>query len=114
MAYLRARLRPAARTNPWPLAESCGEANPYGWQHLVGRAEWDAAGGRDDLRGYVLRHLADEQAALVLAATSFPKQGTKSVGVARQSGGSLGTQETCQVGVLLADASPSGHAATPS
>ncbi len=110
MEYVRALLSPAERKNTWQLAEVCGEDNPYGLQHLLGRAEWDTEGVRDELRGYVLRHLADEQAALVLDETSFPKKGIRSVGVARQYCGSLGKRENCQVGVLLAYSSPRGHA----
>ncbi len=110
MEYLRALLSPAERKNTWQLAEICGEDNPYGLQHLLGRAEWDAEGVRDELRGYVLEHLSDSDGALVLDETSFPKKGAKSVGVARQYCGSLGKKENCQVGVLLAYSSPSGHA----
>ena len=42
--------------------------------------------------------------------TGFPKQGTQSVGVARQYGGTLGKVGNCQVGVLLAYVSARGHA----
>lgn len=110
LEYIRALLSPAERKNSWQLAEIAGDGTPYGLQNLLGRSEWDADGVRDELRAYVLEHLGDEQGALVLDETSFPKKGTKSVGVARQYCGSLGKRENCQVGVLLAYASPRGHA----
>lgn len=110
MEYIRALLSPAERKNSWQLAEIAGDGNPYGLQNLLGRAEWDQDGVRDELRGYVTEHLGDPEGVLVLDETSFPKKGTKSVGVARQYCGSLGKRENCQVGVLLAYASSKGHA----
>src|SRR5919198_1568788 len=39
MTYLAGLLSPAERKNSWQLAEQSGEANPYGFQHLLGRAD---------------------------------------------------------------------------
>ena len=36
-------------------------------QHLLGRAKWDADAVRDDVRGYVVEHLHDDQAVLLLS-----------------------------------------------
>src|SRR5947208_15644080 len=58
-AYLRGLLGPAERKNSWRLAEETGDPTPYGLQHLLGRANWDADLVRDDLREYVLEHLRD-------------------------------------------------------
>lgn len=54
------------RKNCWTIAERAGHATPDGLQHLLGRAKWDADLVRDDLRDYVLEHLADDQAVLVV------------------------------------------------
>ncbi len=110
MEYIRALLSPAERKNTWQLAEIAGDDNPYGLQNLLGRAEWDQDSVRDELRAYVIEELGDPEGVLVLDETSFPKKGTKSVGVARQYCGSLGKRENCQVGVLLAYSSSRGHA----
>ncbi len=110
LEYIRALLSPAERKNSWQLAEIAGDDNPYGLQNLLGRAEWDQDLVRDELRGYVIEELGDPEGALVLDETSFPKKGTKSVGVARQYCGSLGKRENCQVGVVLAYSSSRGHA----
>ena len=45
--------------NCWTLAEHAGHASPDALQHLLARACWDEDGVRDDLRGYVVEHLAD-------------------------------------------------------
>lgn len=57
-------------------------------QHLLGRAQWNADAVRDDLQAYVLQHLADPEAVLILDETGFLKKGDKSAGVARQYSGS--------------------------
>jgi SRSO17 transposase len=108
--YLAGLLGPAERKNGWRLAEELGERAPDGVQRLLNAAVWDAEAVRDDLRAYVVEHLADERAVLVVDETGFLKKGAKSVGVARQYSGTAGRVETCQVGVFLAYASPKGRA----
>lgn len=109
-AYLRGLLAPVERKNGWRLAEAAGDATPDGVQDFLARARWDADLVRDDLRAYVIEHLGDEQAVLVLDETGFVKKGTKSVGVQRQYSGTAGRIENCQIGVFLAYASNKGHA----
>lgn len=112
-AYLRGLLGPAERKNSWQLAEETGDPTPYGLQHLLGRANWEADLLRDDLRQYVLEHLGEEEDPgdmIVVDETSFLKKGEKSVGVARQYCGTVGKVENCQVGVFLAYASSKGTA----
>ena len=109
-AYLQGLLSPVQRKNSWQLAEFVGDKTPYALQHLLGRAIWDADHVRDDLRAYLVEHLGDPDAVLVVDETGFVKKGTKSCGVARQYSGTAGRIENCQVGVFLAYASPRGHA----
>jgi SRSO17 transposase len=104
-AYLRGLLGSVERKNSWQLAEAAGDATPYGLQHLLGRANWDADELRDDLRGYALESLGDDDAVLVVDETGFLKKGTESVGVKRQYTGTAGKTENCQVGVFLCYAS---------
>ena len=77
-------LEPLQRRNGWQLAEALGERSPDGVQRLLRTARWDAEAVRDDLRAYVVEHLGDPHAVLVIDETGFLKKGTKSVGVARQ------------------------------
>lgn len=110
LAYLRGVLSAAERKNSWQLAEICGEPTPYGFQYLLGRADWDADAGRNELRPYVIRHLGDPNGALVLAETGFVKKGRHSAGVARQYPGPVGKVENCQIGVFLGYVGQLGHA----
>jgi SRSO17 transposase len=108
-AYIRGLLSPVERKNGWQLAEVNGDATPYGVQHLLGRAMWDAEAVRKDLRAYVVEHLGDPHAVLVIDETGFLKKGQHSAGVARQYSGTAGRVENCQIGVFVTYASSQGH-----
>lgn len=108
-AYLAGLLSPAERKNSWQLAEISGDLNPYGFQHLLGRAAWEADTLRDQLRTYLTKYLADPDAIGVIDETGFLKKGRQSVGVARQYSGTAGRIENCQIGVFLSYASRHGH-----
>jgi SRSO17 transposase len=109
MAYLRGLLSPAERKNSWQLAEMSGDRTPYGFQHLLRRALWNPDAVRDALRHYILQHLGDPEAVLVIDETGFLKKGRHSAGVARQYSGTAGRIENCQIGVFLAYASRHGQ-----
>jgi SRSO17 transposase len=79
-------------------------------QRLLSTAGWDPDLVRDDLRAYVVEHLGDAGAVLVVDETGFLKKGTTSVGVQRQYSGTAGKVDNCQLGVFLAYASPRGRA----
>src|SRR6187397_3539061 len=72
LAYLRGLLAPLGRKNGGQLAEAAGDATPDGMQDFLGRMRWDAV--RDDLRAYVVGHLGDPDAVLVLDETGFVKK----------------------------------------
>jgi SRSO17 transposase len=107
--YLAGLLDRVERKNGWQLAEHLGEAGPQGVQRLLNAADWDVDAVRDDLRDYVVEQLGDPAGVLIVDETSFPKKGTKSVGVKRQHCGAVGKRENCQVGVFLGYASPTGR-----
>ena len=110
MAYLRGLLSPAERKNSWQLAEVSGDTTPYAFQHLLRRALWDPEAVRDELRCYLIQHLGDPEAVLVIDETGFLKKGRHSAGVARQYSGTAGRIENCQIGVFLGYASRLGQA----
>jgi SRSO17 transposase len=110
LAYLQGLLSGVTRKNGWQLAEQAGEATPDGMQRLLAHARWDPEQVRDDLRSYVIDHLGDAAAILVVDETGFVKKGTTSVGVQRQYTGTSGKIDNCQLGVFLAFVAPGGHA----
>ena len=79
-------------------------------QFFVGAGRWDDEAVMAELRCHVREELADDRAVIVLDATTFPKSGADSCGVARQWCGRLGKQENCQLGVFLVYAAPGGYA----
>jgi SRSO17 transposase len=110
LAYLRGLFAPMKRKNGWQLAEAAGDRTPDGVQDFLSRMRWDADAVRDDLRAYVVEHLGDPGAVLVLDETGFVKKGTKSAGVQRQYSGTAGRIENCQIGVFVGYASRHGRA----
>jgi SRSO17 transposase len=108
--FLEGLLATMPRKNGWQLAEALGEEGPRGVQRLLGEADWDEEGVRDDLQAYVVEHLGDADGILVMDETGFLKKGTKSAGVARQYSGTAGRRENSQVGVFLLYASSKGYA----
>ena len=93
------------RRNAENLAEAIPGATPRALQRFLTEAPWDAEAVIAELQAYLAERLTAPDAVFVLDETGFPKQGTKSVGVARQYCGTLGKVGNCQVGVFLAYAS---------
>jgi SRSO17 transposase len=98
------------RVNCETIAEHVGEPNPSGMQHFLARAAWDDDGTRDDLRAYVVDHLGDPDAVLVVDETGDLKKGDQTVGTQRQYTGTAGRVENAQVAVYLTYAGAGGHA----
>ena len=73
--YLQGLLSQVERKNSWWLAEQAGEVTPDGMQRLLNGSGWDADGVRDDLREYVMEHLGDPHAVLVLDETGVVQEG---------------------------------------
>jgi SRSO17 transposase len=75
-ALVQGLLSDLPRKNCWTIAEHAGDPTPDGMQHLLARAVWDHDGVRDDLRAYVVEHLGDPEAVLVVDETGDLKKGT--------------------------------------
>src|ERR1700724_2959756 len=108
--FLESLLGDEQRKTGWMRAEAAGDPGPWRQQAILGRRDWDADGLRDIVRDYVIEHLADGEAVLVIDETGFLKQGKASCGVARQYTGSAGKITNCQIGVFAAYVSRHGHA----
>jgi SRSO17 transposase len=109
-AFVRGLLADLPRKNCWTIAEHAGDPTPDGMQHLLARALWDHDQVRDDVRDYVVDHLGDPQATLIIDETGDLKKGTHTVGVQRQYTGTAGRVENAQVAVYLVYATDAGHA----
>ena len=68
------------------------------FQHFISHAPWDVTRIWRQLRAAI----PAREGVVILDATSFPKQGMHSVGVARQYCGTLGKVANCQVAVTAA------------
>jgi SRSO17 transposase len=89
------------RATMMKMAEVVPDSDAQALHHFLSESDWDSqavmdqvAAGADALLGGTL------DSCLVLDETSFPKKGTKSVGVARQWCGTRGKTDNCQVGVF--------------
>ena len=109
--FLEGLLGDEQRKTGWMRAEAAGDPGPWRQQAILGRRDWDADGLRDIVCDYVIEHLADDDAVLVIDETGFLKQGKASCGVARQYTGSASKITNCQgIGVFAAYVSRHGHA----
>ena len=108
--FLESLLGDEQRKTGWMRAEAAGDLGPWRQQAILGRRDWDADALRDIVRDYVIEHLADDDAVLVIDETGFLKQSKASCGVARQYTGSAGKITNCQIGVFATYVSRHGHA----
>jgi SRSO17 transposase len=110
-AYIAALLaEPGERKSCWQLAEAAGHATPRRMQALLGEHAWDWRAALKRLQRFILDHLGDPAAVLVLDETAELKQGEMTVGVARQHAGITGQVENCQTVVFLAYVTVRAHA----
>jgi SRSO17 transposase len=98
------------RTNCWSIAEHAGERCPRGMQRFLSEAVWDEDAVLEDVRAWVVEHLGEADAVLVIDETGDVKKGRATVGVQRQYTGTAGRIENSQVAVYLTYASNRGHA----
>lgn len=79
-------------------------------QHFIGCAEWDHQPLMMELAKQVGEELGENDGVIVIDPSAFPKQGKRSVGVARQWCGRLGKVDNCQVAIYMGYVSRKGHA----
>ena len=110
-AYLGALLaEPGDRRSCWQLAEAAGHRSPRRLQALLAEHAWDWKAALGALQRFILAHLADPQAVLVIDETAELKKGQMTVGAARQHAGITGQVENCQTVVNCAYVTGRGHA----
>ena len=99
--YLRGLLGPGERKSLQPMAARLGLPGHDQLQHFVASSAWDDGPLWSELAREADRLVGGPDAALVIDDTALPKQGTLSVGVARQCCGQLGKRANCQALVSL-------------
>src|SRR5260370_22306088 len=82
-------------------------------QVFVSSSPWLDQPLRDELGTWVGDELGSNEGVLIFDEGSFPKCGTKSVGVARQYCGATGKIDNCQVAVYVAYAGNGGYPPLP-
>lgn len=97
--YLLGLLSDSRRKSMSAMLERVHDPGTYqAFQHFISHAPWDVTRIWRQLRATI----PDREGVVILDATSFPKQGPHSVGVARQYCGTLGKVANCQVAVTAA------------
>ena len=97
--YLLGLLSDSRRKSMSAMLERVSGAGTYqAFQHFITDAPWSAERVWRTLREVI----PERSGVLILDGTSFPKQGRRSVAVARQYCGTLGKVANCQVAVTAA------------
>lgn len=107
--FMAGLLAPLPRKNCWTIAEHADDDGPGGTQDLIGRARWDDAQVRADVRDFVAVKLGHPEGVLVIDETGDLRKGVHTVGVQRQYSLTAGKIENCQLAVHLSYASPAGR-----
>ena len=90
-------------------AGRAGRARDAASQALLAECAWDWQAALERRQRFILAHLADPAAILVLDETAELKKGSMTVGVARQHAGITGQVENCQTVVFLAYVTARAH-----
>jgi SRSO17 transposase len=93
-----------------PLPDGLRVSDPdQALQQFLGQSTWDERAVLQRYRATMARQFADPAGIFVIDDTTFPKQGSHSVGVQRQYCGALGKKANCQCAVSVHYVAPRGH-----
>ena len=107
--YVRGLLLDGERKSIEPMAKRLPDGNEQAMQQFVGQSPWAWEPVWERLARRMVGEL-EPDAVWIIDDTGFPKQGTHSVGVARQYSGTLGKTANCQVAVSLHEVCAQGAA----
>ncbi len=109
LAYLHGQLLHLERKSIEPMALALPNGDVQAMQQFISQGAWDDQRLLEHHQLLVAQTLGDRASGvLILDGCDFPKQGTHSVGVARQWCGALGKVANCQASVVAAYASERG------
>src|SRR5215468_1559795 len=110
LAYLHGQLLDLDRKSIEPMALAVADGNVQSMQQFISLGTWDDQLVLHTHQRLVAETLGDpDSAVLIIDGCDFPKQGTSSVGVARQWCGALGKVANCQASVVACYASNRGY-----
>jgi SRSO17 transposase len=109
LQYLHGQLLDLPRKSIEPMALALPDGNVRAMQKFIGEGAWDDAAMLVAHQRLVAETLGEPDGILIVDGSDFPKQGSASVGVARQYCGALGKIANCQAGVFLAYAGRKGY-----
>jgi len=110
LTYLHGQLLDLERKSIEPMALAHPDGNVQAMQQFISLGAWDDAAVLKTHQQLVSDTLGDpDSGVLILDGCDFPKQGTYSVGVARQCCGALGKVANCQASVVACYASQHGY-----
>lgn len=110
LKYLEGQLLPLDRKSIEPMADALAGGNVQAMQQFISEGAWDDEAVLQRHQELVAEALGDhDTGVLILDGCDFPKQGTHSVGVARQWCGALGKVANCQASVVVCYASARGY-----
>jgi SRSO17 transposase len=111
LKYLEGQLLPLERKSIEPMADALAGGNVQAMQQFISLGAWDDEAVLRRHQQLVAEALGDDATGvLIVDGCDFPKQGTHSVGVARQYCGPLGKVANCQASVVTCYASARGYA----
>ena len=110
LKYLEGQLLPLERKSIEPMADAVVGGNVQAMQQFISSGVWDDDAVLAKQQELVAATLGDAATGvLIVDGCDFPKQGTQSVGVARQYCGPLGKVANCQASVVACYASVRGY-----
>jgi SRSO17 transposase len=110
LTYLHGQLLDLERKSIEPMALAHPDGNVQALQQFISLGAWDDQKVLKSHQQLVADTLGDQDSGvLIIDGCDFPKQGTHSVGVARQCCGALGKVANCQASVVACYASQGGY-----
>ena len=110
LKYLEGQLLPLERKSIEPMAEALVGGNVQARQQFSSSGAWEDDAVLAKQQEFVAATLGDAATGvLIVDGCDFPKQGSHSVGVARQYCGPLGKVANCQASVVACYASARGY-----
>jgi SRSO17 transposase len=106
--YLKGQLLLRSRRNMSRMSAEVVDKNEQALSHFISNSPWKDEPLIEAIGKDAVELLSGDKitGALILDESGIPKQGTESVGVARQYCGTLGKVDNCQVGVFLSYSVP--------